>query len=77
MFSSYPIFAQKVYICKLIYRKLLVSILTNYILMKKVTLKQALYEQPSVEMVDLVAETSLMVTSSGIEEGEYEEENEW
>ena len=51
--------------------------LTNYILMKKETLKQALYEQPSVEMVDLVAETSLMVTSSGIEEGEYEEENEW
>ena len=51
--------------------------LTNYILMKKETLKQASYEQPCVEMVDLVAETSLMVTSSGIEEGEYEEENEW
>ena len=52
-------------------------LLTNNILMKKETLKQALYEQPNVEMVDLVAETSLMVTSSGIEEGEYEEENEW
>ena len=45
--------------------------------MKKETLKQVVYEQPSVETVDLVAETSLMVTSSGIEEGEYEEENEW
>jgi hypothetical protein len=52
-------------------------VLTNYILMKKETLKQASYEQPCFEMVDLVAETSLMVTSSGIEEGEYEEENEW
>lgn len=44
--------------------------------MKKVTLKQADYKQPLCEMVDLTAETSYMLTSSGIENGEYEED-EW
>ena len=44
--------------------------------MKKVTLKQATYEEPRFEIVHLVAETSLMLSGSGIEEGEYEED-EW
>jgi len=40
-------------------------------------LKMAAYEQPRIEMVYLVAETSLMLTTSGIEEGTYEEEEVW
>lgn len=44
--------------------------------MKKVTLNQAEYKQPICEFVDLTAETSYMLTSSGVEEGEYEED-EW
>lgn len=44
--------------------------------MKKVTLNQAEYKQPVCQMVDLTAETSYMLTSSGVEEGEYEED-EW
>ena len=44
--------------------------------MKKVTLNQAEYKQPICEFVDLTAETSYMLTSSGVEEGEHEED-EW
>ena len=47
--------------------------------MKKVTLKlgrAVSYESPCLEVLDLVAETSLMLSGSGIEEGEYEED-EW
>ena len=44
--------------------------------MKKVTLNQVEYKQPFCQIVDLTAETSYMLTSSGVEEGEYEED-EW
>ena len=44
--------------------------------MKKETLKQVSYEAPLCETVYLVAETSLMLSGSGIEGGEYEED-EW
>ena len=45
--------------------------------MKKKTLKSgAAYDTPRVEIVDLVAETSLMLSGSGVEEGVYEED-EW
>ena len=51
-------------------------ILYKYRVMKKITLKQAEYKQPLCEIVDLTAETSYMLTSSGIESGDYEED-EW
>ena len=46
--------------------------------MKKKTLKQggAEYITPSLETIWLTAETSLMLSGSGLEEGEYEED-EW
>lgn len=50
--------------------------LTNYIHMKKETLKQAEYKQPLCEILNLPEETSYMLTVSSIESGKYEEE-EW
>ena len=52
------------------------KITINQHIMKRLTLKQATYEEPRFEIVHLVAETSLMLSGSGIEEGEYEED-EW
>ena len=50
--------------------------LTNYIHMKKETLKQAEYKQPLCEILNLPEEISYMLTVSSIESGKYEEE-EW
>lgn len=45
--------------------------------MKAETLKCAAYKQPDCEVLDLIAETSLMLAGSQIEEGEYEVEDIW
>lgn len=47
--------------------------------MKSEPLKQAVYQKPHTEIVDLRMESSLMLVLSGsdIETGDYEEDNEW
>lgn len=45
--------------------------------MKQIFFETAAYEQPQCEMIDLIPETSMMLTSSSVEEGEYEEEENW
>jgi len=45
--------------------------------MKKESFKVIAYEQPNCKMLSLIAETSLMLTSSTVEEGEYELEDIW
>jgi len=45
--------------------------------MKKESFKVIAYVQPNCKMLSLIAETSLMLTSSTVEEGEYELEDIW
>lgn len=45
--------------------------------MKKKTFETGCYEQPCCEVLTLTAETSFMLTTSGIEEGIYYEEDAW
>ena len=44
--------------------------------MKKTVFETA-YEQPHCRILSLVVETSLMLTSSSVEDGDYEEEDIW
>ena len=45
--------------------------------MKKEPFEVVAYEQPYCRVLSLIAETSLMLTSSTVEEGEYESEDIW
>jgi hypothetical protein len=45
--------------------------------MKKELFEVAAYEQPDCKILSLIAETSLMLTNSTIEDGEYDPEDIW
>ena len=44
--------------------------------MKK-RLFEAAYEQPDCKVLSLIAETSLMLTTSSVEDGDYEADDLW